>query len=82
MNLSGLLIEERKRIGVALSPDELRAIVAHLGRIPTDTELFGQGKTAEQKQVFARMAALIVSDVMPTMTGSEVVIDGGSQPGI
>jgi phosphoribosylformylglycinamidine synthase II len=34
------LIEERKRIGVALSPDELRAIVAHLGRIPTDTELF------------------------------------------
>jgi len=34
------LIEERKRIGVALSPDEVRAIVAHLGRIPTDTELF------------------------------------------
>jgi phosphoribosylformylglycinamidine synthase len=34
------LIAERKRIGVALSPDELRAIVAHLGRIPTDTELF------------------------------------------
>jgi 3-oxoacyl-[acyl-carrier protein] reductase/bacilysin biosynthesis oxidoreductase BacG len=30
----------------------------------------------------ARMAALIVSDEMPTMTGSEVVIDGGSQPGI
>lgn len=25
---------------------------------PTDTELFGQGKTEEQKQVFARMAAL------------------------
>lgn len=34
------LIAERKRIGIALSPDELRAIVAHLGRIPTDTELF------------------------------------------
>jgi len=34
------LIAERKRIGVALSPDELHAIVAHLGRIPTDTELF------------------------------------------
>ena len=34
------LIAERKRIGVALSPDEVRAIVAHLGRIPTDTELF------------------------------------------
>jgi phosphoribosylformylglycinamidine synthase len=34
------LIAERKQIGVALSPDELRAIVAHLGRIPTDTELF------------------------------------------
>ena len=34
------LIEERKRIGVALSADEVRAIVAHLGRIPTDTELF------------------------------------------
>jgi 3-oxoacyl-[acyl-carrier protein] reductase len=25
---------------------------------PTDTELFGQGKTEEQKQTFARMAAL------------------------
>jgi phosphoribosylformylglycinamidine synthase len=34
------LIAERKRIGVALSPDEVRAIVAHLGRLPTDTELF------------------------------------------
>jgi phosphoribosylformylglycinamidine synthase len=34
------LIAERSRIGVALSPDELRAIVAELGRIPTDTELF------------------------------------------
>jgi NAD(P)-dependent dehydrogenase (short-subunit alcohol dehydrogenase family) len=30
----------------------------------------------------ARMAALVASDLMPTMTGSEVVIDGGSQPGI
>ena len=34
------LIAERSRIGVALSPDEVRAIVAHLGRLPTDTELF------------------------------------------
>ena len=34
------LIAERSRIGVALSPDEVRAIVAELGRIPTDTELF------------------------------------------
>ena len=34
------LIAERARIGVALSPDELRTIVATLGRIPTDTELF------------------------------------------
>ncbi len=34
------LIAERKRIGVALTPDEIRAIVAHLGRLPTDTELF------------------------------------------
>ena len=34
------LIAERGRIGVALSPDEIRAIVAHLGRLPTDTELF------------------------------------------
>ncbi len=34
------LIAERKRIGIALSPDELRAIVEHLGRIPTSTELF------------------------------------------
>ena len=34
------LIADRKRIGIALSPDELRAIVAHLGRIPTTTELF------------------------------------------
>ncbi len=34
------LIAERTRIGVALSPDELRSIVAELGRIPTDTELF------------------------------------------
>ncbi len=34
------LIAERTRIGVALSPDELRAIVAHLGRLPTETELF------------------------------------------
>ncbi|HEY5348792.1 MAG TPA: AIR synthase related protein, partial [Candidatus Lustribacter sp.] len=34
------LIEERKRIGVALSPDELRAIVERLGRVPSDTELF------------------------------------------
>lgn len=34
------LVRERGRIGVGLSPDELRAIVAHLGRIPTDTELF------------------------------------------
>jgi 3-oxoacyl-[acyl-carrier protein] reductase/bacilysin biosynthesis oxidoreductase BacG len=30
----------------------------------------------------ASMAALIVSDRVPTMTGGEVVIDGGSQPGI
>ena len=34
------LIAERSRIGVALSPDELRTIVAELGRIPTATELF------------------------------------------
>jgi phosphoribosylformylglycinamidine synthase len=34
------LIAERRRIGVALTPDELRAIVAHLGRVPTETELF------------------------------------------
>ncbi len=34
------LIAERGRIGIALSPDEVRAIVAELGRIPTDTELF------------------------------------------
>lgn len=34
------LIAERSRIGVALSPDEVRAIVAELGRLPTDTELF------------------------------------------
>ena len=34
------LIAERKRIGVALTPDEIRAIVAHLGRLPTATELF------------------------------------------
>ena len=34
------LIAERGRIGVALTPDEIRAIVAHLGRLPTDTELF------------------------------------------
>jgi phosphoribosylformylglycinamidine synthase II len=34
------LIAERSRIGIALSPDELRSIVAHLGRLPTDTELF------------------------------------------
>jgi phosphoribosylformylglycinamidine synthase len=34
------LIAERGRIGVALSPDEVRTIVAELGRIPTDTELF------------------------------------------
>jgi 3-oxoacyl-[acyl-carrier protein] reductase/bacilysin biosynthesis oxidoreductase BacG len=30
----------------------------------------------------AAMAALIVSDRVPTMTGGEVVIDGGSQPGV
>ncbi|HEY0382116.1 MAG TPA: phosphoribosylformylglycinamidine synthase subunit PurL [Candidatus Elarobacter sp.] len=29
-----------RRIGVALSDDELRRIAEHLGRIPTDTELF------------------------------------------
>jgi len=34
------LIEQRGRIGVALTPDEIRAIVAHLGRLPTETELF------------------------------------------
>ena len=34
------LIAERSRIGVALSADEVRAIVSELGRIPTDTELF------------------------------------------
>ncbi len=34
------LIAERGRIGVALTPDEIRAIVAHLGRLPTETELF------------------------------------------
>jgi phosphoribosylformylglycinamidine synthase len=34
------LIADRSRIGVALSPDEIRAIVAHLGRLPTETELF------------------------------------------
>ncbi len=34
------LIAERQRIGIALSADELRAIVAHLGRLPSDTELF------------------------------------------
>ena len=30
----------------------------------------------------AAMAALIVSDRVPTMTGGEVVIDGGAQPGV
>ncbi len=34
------LIAERTRIGLALTPDELRRIVAYLGRIPTETELF------------------------------------------
>jgi phosphoribosylformylglycinamidine synthase II len=34
------LIADRARLGVALSSDELRAIVAHLGRLPTETELF------------------------------------------
>ena len=34
------LIADRGRIGVALTPDEIRAIVAHLGRLPTETELF------------------------------------------
>ncbi len=34
------LIAERTRIGVALTPDEIRAIVAHLGRLPSETELF------------------------------------------
>jgi phosphoribosylformylglycinamidine synthase II len=29
-----------RRIGVALSEDELRRIAEHLGRVPTDTELF------------------------------------------
>ena len=29
-----------RRIGVALSDDELRRIAEHLGRVPTDTELF------------------------------------------
>jgi hypothetical protein len=30
----------------------------------------------------AAMAALIVSDRVPTMTGGEVLIDGGAQPGV
>jgi NAD(P)-dependent dehydrogenase (short-subunit alcohol dehydrogenase family) len=30
----------------------------------------------------AAMAALIASDVMASMTGSEVVVDGGAQPGV
>jgi phosphoribosylformylglycinamidine synthase len=34
------LIAERGRIGIALTPDEIRAIVAHLDRLPTETELF------------------------------------------
>jgi NAD(P)-dependent dehydrogenase (short-subunit alcohol dehydrogenase family) len=58
----------------------------------------GDGKTVEQRREerdariplhrvtdpdeIAVMAALIASDRVPTMTGSEVVIDGGSQPGI
>ncbi|MEA2688579.1 MAG: phosphoribosylformylglycinamidine synthase subunit PurL, partial [Candidatus Eremiobacteraeota bacterium] len=29
-----------RRIGVALSDDELRRIAEHLGRVPTETELF------------------------------------------
>jgi 3-oxoacyl-[acyl-carrier protein] reductase/bacilysin biosynthesis oxidoreductase BacG len=58
----------------------------------------GDGKTLEQRRAerdariplnrvthpdeIAAMAALIASDRVPTMTGSEVVIDGGAQPGI
>jgi 3-oxoacyl-[acyl-carrier protein] reductase/bacilysin biosynthesis oxidoreductase BacG len=58
----------------------------------------GDGKTIDQRRAerdariplrrvtgpdkIAAMAALIASDRVPTMTGSEVVIDGGAQPGI
>jgi 3-oxoacyl-[acyl-carrier protein] reductase/bacilysin biosynthesis oxidoreductase BacG len=35
-----------------------------------------------QSDEIAAMAALIASDLLPTMTGAEVVIDGGAQPGI
>jgi 3-oxoacyl-[acyl-carrier protein] reductase len=45
---------------------------------PTDTELFGQGKTEEQKQVFARMAALgrlgqpqDIADVVALLAGED-----------
>ena len=34
------LVAARKRLGLALSADELHAIVAHLGRLPTETELY------------------------------------------
>ena len=39
-----------------LGPKKITVNVVSPG--PTDTELFGQGKTEEQKQTFARMAAL------------------------
>jgi 3-oxoacyl-[acyl-carrier protein] reductase len=59
---------------------------------PTDTELFGRGKTEEQKQAFARMAALgrlgTPEDVAATVamlvgpdagwvTGQNVRVNGG-----
>lgn len=34
------LARERARYGIGLAADELRAILRHLGRVPTDTELY------------------------------------------
>lgn len=67
----------RSTVGEAeLGPKHITVNVASPG--PTDTGLFGEGKTDEQRQQYARMAALgrlgqpqDIADVVATLAGDD-----------
>jgi NAD(P)-dependent dehydrogenase (short-subunit alcohol dehydrogenase family) len=59
-----------------VTPDKTleQARAARLNRVPM--------RVITLPQEIAAMAALIASDLMPTMTGAEVIVDGGAMPTI
>ena len=69
-------VEQFSHLAKELGPKKITVNVVSPG--PTDTELFGQGKSDEQRQQFARMAALgrlgqpqDVADVVAMLAGND-----------